>query len=138
MCGLAGSALTGCSSPAAPSSSATTSTSTGATASPTPVVVADPAAEARALYTKRCATCHGREGLGDGPASGMLNPRPRSFADAGWQTSVTDAAIEKIILEGGVAVGKSPLMPPNPDLADQKAVVAELRALVRKLGRRPQ
>jgi mono/diheme cytochrome c family protein len=32
-----------------------------------------------ALYRERCATCHGAEGRGDGPAAGLLSPRPRDF-----------------------------------------------------------
>jgi mono/diheme cytochrome c family protein len=34
--------------------------------------------EAR-LYRDHCAVCHGAEGRGDGPAAGMLSPRPRDF-----------------------------------------------------------
>lgn len=105
----------------------------GATATATASL--DPAKEAHALYQSRCATCHGRDGRGDGPASGMLNPKPRSFADAAWQASITDEAIEKIVLVGGAAVGKSPLMPPNADLEDKRDVVIALRTLVRKYGR---
>ena len=31
------------------------------------------------LFQKLCWTCHGKTGLGDGPASKNLNPQPRSF-----------------------------------------------------------
>jgi len=94
--------------------------------------VVDPAAEARALFQARCAACHGREGKGDGVASGQLNPKPRSFADPAWQASATDADIEKIILLGGPGVGKSPFMPANPDLEGKTEVIQALRVLVRK------
>ncbi len=93
----------------------------------------DAKAEAMQIFTTRCATCHGATGKGDGAASAALNPKPRNFSDKTWQTSVTDAHIEKIIELGGPAVGKSPLMPPNPDLAG-KPVVKELRAHIRSLG----
>ena len=33
------------------------------------------------LYSKLCWTCHGKNGLGDGPAGAGLNPKPKSFAD---------------------------------------------------------
>jgi mono/diheme cytochrome c family protein len=33
------------------------------------------------LYSKLCWTCHGKSGLGDGPAGAGLNPKPKSFAD---------------------------------------------------------
>ena len=32
------------------------------------------------LFQKLCWTCHGKAGLGDGPAATALNPKPRSFA----------------------------------------------------------
>jgi mono/diheme cytochrome c family protein len=31
------------------------------------------------LYRRHCAVCHGPEGRGDGPAAGLLSPRPRDF-----------------------------------------------------------
>ena len=36
-------------------------------------------AHGAALYTQYCRTCHGDNGLGDGPAAVMLDPRPRNF-----------------------------------------------------------
>ena len=47
-----------------------------------------------------------------------IEPRPRSYSDKDWQAKTTDASISKAILGGGMAVGLSPLMPPNPDLAE--------------------
>lgn len=84
-----------------------------------------------AIYESRCALCHGASGQGDGPASASLNPRPRAFSDPGWQASVDDAGLKKVILEGGVPVGKSPLMPANPDLATQPETVDGLVQIVR-------
>jgi len=93
-------------------------------------------AEAKRAYTIHCKSCHGPAGKGDGPASKDVDPKPRSFADAAWQRSVSDAHIERCIVEGGAAVGKSVVMPPNPKLAKQPAVVRALRAYVRHLGGR--
>jgi mono/diheme cytochrome c family protein len=112
---------------AAPAAPASLEAAPAAAAAP----ALDPVAEADALYTSRCVLCHGQRGAGDGPTAGALNPKPRAFGDAEWQKSVTDEAIEKIILSGGPAVGKSPLMPPNPDLAAKPAVLAALRAKIR-------
>ncbi len=33
----------------------------------------------KAIYDKRCSWCHGKEGMGDGPAAEFLNPPPRDF-----------------------------------------------------------
>ena len=78
--------------------------------------------------------CHGAGGKGDGQAAAALNPKPRNYTDKAWQATVPDAEIEKAILEGGAAVGKSNLMPPNPDLKDKPDVVRALRAKVRSFG----
>lgn len=90
-------------------------------------------AEATQIWTDRCTVCHGASGLGDGPGSASLDPKPRNFSDATWQDSVNDEHIEKIIVYGGIAVGKSAAMPSNPDLNDKPAVVKALRAHVRGL-----
>lgn len=90
--------------------------------------------EARQIFATRCVPCHGESGQGDGAASASLNPRPRDFTDAEWQSSVDDAHIERIIQYGGAAVGKSPAMPANPDLQSKPEVVEALRAYIRGLG----
>jgi uncharacterized membrane protein len=81
-----------------------------------------------------CATCHGAAGKGDGVAAAALTPRPRNFSDPEWQKSVTDAQIRRAILEGGAAVGKSPLMPPNPTLAEKPETIEALVKQVRSFG----
>ena len=105
-------------------------------AEPAPVAAAPPAddaATAKELFANRCTPCHGPQGMGDGPASAGLTPKPRNFTDATWQGSVTDEHLEKIVLYGGAAVGKSPAMPPNPDLNGKEGVVKALRAHIRSL-----
>ena len=89
------------------------------------------AAEASQIFATRCSTCHGTAGDGNGPAGAALNPRPRNFHDGAWQSATPDAQIERIIREGGAAVGKSPLMPGNPDLVSRPDVVTALREKVR-------
>ena len=101
------------------------------TASGAVTITAEARTEATQIFALRCTPCHGPTGGGDGPASASLSPRPRNFHDATWQSSVTDEHIERIIQYGGAAVGKSPAMPANPDLADRAAVVAALREHVR-------
>ena len=93
------------------------------------------AREAAQIFALRCATCHGPDGRGDGPGSVALEPKPRNYHDAAWQASISDAHLAQIIVEGGPAVGRSPLMPPNPDLATKPEVVAALVAHIRSLAK---
>ncbi|MDX2169161.1 MAG: c-type cytochrome [Deltaproteobacteria bacterium] len=91
--------------------------------------------EADEIYKSRCTLCHGAAGKGDGPTAAALTPKPRTLTDAAWQKTVDDAHIEKIILNGGPSVGKSPLMPANPDLANKPDVIKALRQIVRQFGK---
>jgi len=93
--------------------------------------------EARRLADKiwdaRCLNCHGRSGAGDGPQARLLDTKPRRLNDHAWQRSVTDEYIATVIVKGGQEVGMSPLMSPNPDLADKPEVVRALVARIRGL-----
>ena len=93
-----------------------------------------PAEEAKKAFNTVCAACHGTSGKGDGAAAAQLDPKPRDYTDAEWQKSVTDEDIAKIIVGGGVAVGKSETMPPNPQYKDKPEVVAEFVKLIRAFG----
>ena len=86
------------------------------------------------IFSARCTPCHGPQGRGDGPASAALTPKPRNFTDPTWQAKVTDEHIERIILFGGAAVGKSPAMPANPDLEQHPGIIKGLRAHIRSLN----
>lgn len=90
-------------------------------------------AEATKIFETRCVPCHGAQGHGDGPTSKGLTPQPRNLSDAAWHKQVDDAYIERVIQMGGAAVGKSPAMPPNPDLAGKPEVIKALRAKIRSL-----
>ena len=93
------------------------------------------AREAKRFYLTVCMTCHGMTGKGDGPGAAPLDPKPRSFADPEWQTSVTDEHIAVVILKGGAAVGLSPLMLPQPALESKPEVLEGLVDFVRSFGR---
>jgi mono/diheme cytochrome c family protein len=118
--------------PSAPSTAPVTA-ATGGTAATAPGTDAA-TTEARALFSNVCAVCHGATGKGDGTASASLNPKPRNYADAAWQKTVTDDEIRKAILLGGAGVGKSMMMPANPQLQDQPKVVDALVKLIRGFG----
>ena len=83
------------------------------------------------MFATVCATCHGMDGTGNGPAASTLNPKPRNYTDAAWQASVTDDELRKTILKGGGAVGKSMMMPGNPQLEGQPEVLDGLVKIIR-------
>ena len=82
-------------------------------------------------YQTRCALCHGKAGAGDGAMAGALAVKPRNLADPMWQASITDAALDEVILKGGKAVGKSELMPGN--FEHDRQSLADVRAFLRAL-----
>jgi cytochrome c553 len=91
-------------------------------------------AQAATIFKARCSTCHGMDGKGNGAAAITLNPKPRNYTDPAWQKSVTDDHIREIIVKGGAALGKSPNMLANPDLADKPDVVDALVKKVRSFA----
>jgi len=93
--------------------------------------------QAEQMFATVCATCHGMDGTGHGPAAESLNPKPRNYTDPAWQASITDAQLKETILKGGQGVGKSPMMPGQPQLADQPEVLDGLVRIIRKFGKQP-
>jgi mono/diheme cytochrome c family protein len=84
-----------------------------------------------ALYKQNCVVCHGPKGAGDGPAAKGLQPKPGKLNDKKLMSKRSDRHIFTIIKKGGVAVKRSPVMPPFPHL--KKSQVQDLVAHVRKL-----
>jgi cytochrome c553 len=110
-------------------------TAGGAAGQTAPAAAAKPPAEeAKQMFDTVCAACHGTSGKGDGPAAANLNPKPRDYSSGEWQQSVTDEEIATIIVKGGQGVGKSPLMPPQPQLTNKPEVVDEMVKLIRAFG----
>ncbi|MEZ4234118.1 MAG: cytochrome c [Polyangiaceae bacterium] len=87
--------------------------------------------EAKDIFKKKCLVCHGESGQGDGPGSAALDPKPRNFTDAEWQKGVSDEQLSKTIIGGGAAVGKSAIMPGNPELKGKPEEVKALVAIIR-------
>ena len=53
------------------------------------------------LFKIDCATCHGTDGKGDGPASASLNPKPRDFhSTVGWKNGRLLSQMFKTVSEG--------------------------------------
>lgn len=119
--------------PAAPANTGTPAAPAAAAAAPAAAhpIIDQVGGEAATVFKQRCATCHGMSGKGDGAAAAALNPKPRSFEDAAWQGTITDDHIKTVIVKGGTAVGKSPLMAPNPDLEGKTEVLDALVKIVR-------
>ena len=85
------------------------------------------AAAGKAVYTKRCATCHGAAGEGKGAIAKMLKVEMRHLGSKEVQAK-TDADLRKVITEGN---GKmKPVTGLNEkELAD---LLAYLRTLTKK------
>jgi mono/diheme cytochrome c family protein len=66
----------------------------------------------QALYRHYCTICHGLTGQGDGFNSFNLSTPPAKHADPARMATRSDGQIQKVIKEGGTALGMSPLMPP--------------------------
>jgi hypothetical protein len=88
---------------------------------------------ARELYKERCEKCHGRSMDGRGPLSEGLNPRPQDLR-GDWFGRVSYAErlklLRRVIIGGGLAVGQSALMPPNPDLRNKPKLIYALIYLI--------
>ena len=69
------------------------------------------------LYAAKCATCHGAEGKGDGPAAGALPRKPRDFSTAEFWSATSEEDIRTVILKGrpGSAMRGYPMDPPKLD-----------------------
>ena len=61
----------------------------------------------RAVFVQRCATCHGEKGDGQSKLAQMLDPKPANLL----VSRLDGAARNRIVREGGAAVGRSPVMP---------------------------
>ena len=72
---------------------------------------------------------------GRGEDRRRLQVEPRNLRDPAWQTSVNDVHIRNVITMGGAAVGKSPMMPAQPQLKNEPRVLEALVAHVRGLAK---
>ena len=95
--------------------------------------------ETEKVFKFYCAQCHGTGGKGDGPnVNEDFKVSPRNFTKAKEMNKLTDADLKNVILDGGPAVDKSPLMPPWGKTLSEKQVdglVKHLRKLCNCKGK---
>src|SRR5215813_1258120 len=95
-------------------------------------VQAADAAKGAQIFNQYCATCHGPQGLGDGPVGKTLNPPPRNFQEGKFKYGNTDQDHFDVITNGAASKGGSPLMAPWGKVipeADRWALVKYVESL---------
>jgi mono/diheme cytochrome c family protein len=88
-------------------------------------------ARGKALFATNCASCHGPEGFGDGPAAAALNPKPRNFHDGYWRYGGGLARVVRTITEGSPGTAMAAFI--SIPLEDRIAIAHFERSLEPKL-----
>ncbi len=91
---------------------------------PTPDFIA----KGKELFNNTCKSCHGDNGMGDGPAGSMLNPKPRNFHETtGWINGRNIDQMYKTVQEGikGSGMSAYEYIPP----ADRFAIISYIRTM---------
>lgn len=86
------------------------------------------------IFAAYCAVCHGTEGRGDGPITGMFGPKPFDFTDKEGMAALRDLDLYDAIFSGGEAIGKTAFMPRWGGLLKEQEirdVIAYIRTLPR-------
>jgi mono/diheme cytochrome c family protein len=73
------------------------SLTTGAQAMPTSPALIE---QGKAIYSMQCATCHGAQGKGDGPAAVAFTPKPRNFTAGTWTAGGAPSQVFMTITKG--------------------------------------
>lgn len=96
-------------------------------------------ADADTVFKFYCAQCHGQTGKGDGPNVTKDFPvSPRNFTNAKEMNKLSDADIKNVILDGGPAMSKSPMMPPwgkTLSGAEVDSLIKHLRTICKCKGK---
>lgn len=102
-------------------------------------VAAASAAEPEKVYKFYCAQCHGLTGKGDGPNVTKDFPvSPRNFTSAKEMDKLSDADMKNVIMDGGPAASKSPMMPPwgkTLTVEEVDGLIKHLRVLCKCKGK---
>ena len=102
----------------------------------TPVSTSTPMNLAKALFHKRCSRCHGERGDGAGAFASQLNPRPTDLTSHAWYQHTNQKKIKRVIIGGGRAIGKSPMMPSHADLRNKPKLLNALVLYITQLAPR--
>jgi len=87
----------------------------------------------RNLYVYYCALCHGKQGDADGFNATNLKTPPTRHTDPILMGTLSDAQVQRIIKEGGQALGRSPQMPPWGGVLKSQEI-ADLAVFIRTLA----
>jgi len=100
------------------------------------------APDGKQLFTQQCASCHGPQGTGDGPAAKYVYPKPRDFTRGTFKvrstpdgTLPTDADLLKTIT-AGMPGSAMPSFAYLSD-ADRQALVAHVKTLITRKSDTP-
>jgi len=99
--------------------------------------LAESQSRGRRVFEHYCVICHGREGQGNGFNSTHLEVLPQDFTSSQFWQQASDERLLLAVSNGGLAVGKSVLMPAwGRTLNDQQLhdVVAFLHTLYPQAG----
>ena len=88
---------------------------------PTPELVN----QGKQLFAINCASCHGTDGKGDGPAAAALNPKPRDYTSGYWRYGGGVARIVQTITEGSPGTAMAPF--PGIPIQDRFALAHYVR-----------
>ena len=94
----------------------------------------DSKAWAKFFKSLRCASCHGKDGKGQGPAAKAMKLMASDWTDKAAMEKLTDDFLNEIIANGGKAVNKSNRMPAYSKKL-KPAEVADLVAYVRSFAK---
>ena len=88
---------------------------------PTPALIA----KGKSIFEVNCASCHGTNGKGDGPAASALNPKPRDYTSGYWRYGGGVARIVQTITNGSPGTAMAPF--PGIPLEDRFALAHYVR-----------
>ena len=75
------------------------------------IAAGDAAAGAKTFKSMKCASCHGKDGKGMGPAAKAMKIKAADWTDKASMSELKDQYLKDIVSKGGKALKKSKRMP---------------------------